>query len=174
MTIRWLFEPENSGLVGGLGLLVGAGGSILTIVAFAITIWQLIRTASANRAVASAVQALKSRVAAYDVVSELARADSALKETQRHLISGNWLHVLDSLSEARVSVVRLSELPSSLDDAHRSSLSEMSNSIENSNKRIRSALSKGSKMPDQASLLHSTGEFQMTITKLSLKVERQI
>lgn len=172
--IEWIFQNENAGLVGGLGLVSGLLGTVLTLVAFGITIWQLARTRSANQRVASAISSLKSRVAAYDVVTELARADAALKESQRHVATGNWLSVVDSVSEARVAIVRLAELPSSLEIGNRATLSAMSSRLEQASKRIRSSLSKGSKMPEQSQVLHLMSEFQIEITKVALKVERKI
>jgi ATP:corrinoid adenosyltransferase len=160
--------------VGGIGLLVGIFGIALTLIAFGITIWQLIQTRSASEQVRIAVNALKSRVIAFDVVTELAKATAALKESQRHVANSNWLNCIDSMAEARLSVVILSELESSLDSRDRENLSRISTELENASKRIRSSISKGTKMPEPSSVVHAVGEYQVEITKMSMKVERAI
>lgn len=127
-------------MVGGIGLIVGLVGILLTVVAFGITIWQLIQTRSASDQVKQAVEALKTRVTTYDVVTELAKATAALKESQRHVANSSWVHVIESITEARISVVMLAELQSSLDQGDRVKLSEISRELENASKRIRSSL----------------------------------
>lgn len=170
---RWLVA-FSGGAASAWGLLLDAYGLIGTAVGFYIALRQIHNAQLASEAAARASEEAKSRFAAYDVVSELARAGSALKESQRHVSSNNWTDVMESLSEARLAIVRLAELPSALDQSGRDTLVAMSTRLEKAGRRIRSSLTKGTRMPDQTDVIHVMSEFQLEVTKLAMKVENQL
>ena len=134
--LRWLFDPANAVQVSAWGLLLGVLGTILTVAGFALTGWQLWKTADATRAAAQAVANIKSRVATYDAVFEISRATSALKETDRHLKKRSWPDAVESYASFRHAVVRLIELPSSLGDEQREELRKMLRSATSSADRL--------------------------------------
>lgn len=164
----------SGGAADAWGLLLGVYGLIGTIVGFYIALRQIYNAQLASEAAKRASEEAKARFAAYDVISDLARAGSALKESQRHALSNNWTHVIESVSEARVSIVRLAELPSSLDQSGRDALTAMSGRLEKAGRRIRSSLTKGTRMPDQSDVIHLMSEFQLEVTRLAMKVENQL
>ena len=156
------------------GLLLDAYGLIGTAVGFYIALRQIHNAQLASEAAKRASEEAKARFAAYDVISDLARAGSALKESQRHVLSSNWTDVIESVSEARLALVRLAELPSALDQGGRDTLTTMSARLEKAGKRIRSSITKGTRMPDQADVIHVMSEFQLEVTRLAMKVENQL
>lgn len=170
---QWLIAFAGD-VAAAWGLLLDVYGLIGTAVGFYIALRQIHNAQLASEAAERASEEAKSRFAAYDVVSELARAGSALKESQRHVSNGSWTDVMESISEARVSIVRLSALPSALDQDGREALVAMSARLEKAGRRIRSSLTKGTRMPDQTDVLHAMSEYQLEITKLAMKVESQL
>lgn len=105
-----IFDARNSGLVGGIGLILSALGLVVTGVGFAFTWLQLKRTKSAAEASSEAVRALKSRMSEYDTLADLAFAMSAAREIKRHIDGRQWKYALDGLEEIKIFLIRILEL----------------------------------------------------------------
>jgi hypothetical protein len=170
--IPLLIEHEKN--VAAWGFILSVLGTILTVVGFGLTFLQLAKTRSATAAATQAIDNLKSRIAAFDVVTELSRAVASLSETRRHIKNVSWSDALDSYLEAQLAVSKLSALPSDLSGANKARLLEISDEIGRACSRIRTSLAKGTRGLDQAKALHSLSNYIVEINGMSLQVERAI
>jgi len=167
----WLFDPANSVRVGAWGLILGILGTILTVVGFALTGWQLWRTANATRAAAIAVANIKSRVAAYDAIFEISRATSAMKEIERHLKVHNWPEAVDSYTEFRHALVRLIELPSQITDDFRESLKNIHAIASAFSDRLELSISKGKMPGDVSRSISENRRYVEILARISILLE---
>lgn len=170
----WLFDPARAAEVSGWGLLASVVGTAVTVLAFGITICQLARARSAAKKVENAVNKLRSRVATYDLVFELSKLGSSLRETQRHISNESWSDAVSSNTESRVSLVRLSELPSSLSDPQKSRLSVLADQVEKINRQFRSTAIKGTPVANNLKLIQIVADIEIEITRLIIKVEKSL
>lgn len=96
-----LTSPENGGTLSAIGLIV-------TIIAFGLTLWQLIRTQNAVRAVTEEIDLFRGRLRR----EEANRLTSATKERVKRaiiLLKGDFDdRIFDELHDLRTSLVRLS------------------------------------------------------------------
>lgn len=170
--IKWVFDPANAVAVSGWGLLLGLFGTVLTVLGFALTGWQLWRTANATEAAALAVAGIKSRVATYDAIFEVSRASSALRETDRHLKRRNWPEAVDSYGDARHALVRLTELPSELDGERVTSLTDVLNEIVDFSERLEAAVLKSKDQGDVSRMINMNRKYVESLTRISIYLER--
>jgi len=89
-------------------LLISLTGTIASAAGFAFTIIQLKRTASATTQAAAAINRLKNRMAAHDLVAECLIATKALQHSARSLNGKQWDGAVSSLLDAQASVNRIS------------------------------------------------------------------
>lgn len=94
----WLFDNANAGVVGGVGL-------ILTLVGFAVTIWQLIRTRRSVDAANAATANLRARISSQTATIHAAGAIARIKAAKRELRSKEWSAARFVLEELRGSLV---------------------------------------------------------------------
>ncbi|WP_162998139.1 hypothetical protein [Brevundimonas lutea] len=173
----YLSWPALSALVGisnALSLILSTYGLIGAFVGFYIAIRQIVHAGSLAEVAADASRKAKSRFAAYDVTSEVARATSALRETQRHLSGGNWSYAIDSMSEARISLTRLEGLPSKIDASGRTQIARMIGDIDKYLRRIRTSLVKDIDFPEVAPAQIAMSDYEVFLTRISLVLEKQI
>lgn len=102
-----MFSNGNSGLVGGIGLIVTTLGFVVTLWALRVTYLQLIRTKTAAEAVSEATNKLKSRTSFFDVALETTKASKSLENVLTHLRAGSWQFASQNLWDAQVSLNRI-------------------------------------------------------------------
>lgn len=154
--------------------MLGVASLLVTLTAFVITIWQLVKTASATQAAADAVEAIRSRVATYDLVFELSRSQGAVREAQRHLRNSAWSDVVASFEVAREAVTRLAELPSSLQDSDVRSLREIVEELGSVAVRIDAGIQKGEVKIDAAKALKQTAIHLQALTRIGVSIQRAV
>ena len=167
----YIFDADNAGVVGGLGLLLSVFGLLGTIVGFWITWKQLKRTKTATEASSEAVGKLRLRMAQYDTLAELSYAISATRETRRHIDGQQWKYALDGLEETRIFLTRILELSGDIIEDERvnmkSTISDLSLSAISLSKQMeKDDVSSGSKIRIR---LNDALEF---LNRLSIKVQR--
>lgn len=170
--IKWVFDPANAVQVSAWGLLLGLFGTLLTILGFGLTGWQLWRTANATEAAALAVAGIKSRVATYDAIFEVSRAVSALKETDRHLKRHSWVDAVESYGDGRHALVRLTELPSDLNAERLENLSNILSEVVIFSEKIEAALQKSKAPTDVSKMINSNRRFVETLARISIALEK--
>ncbi|WP_157038988.1 hypothetical protein [Caulobacter segnis] len=171
---RWAMDPANAVKVSGWSFLAGILGTLLAIIGFPITGWQLWRTANATKAAANAVAAIKSRVATYDAVFEVSRASSALRETDRHLKRHSWAEAVESYSDARHALVRLTELPSNLTADRIQALSDVLSEVAQFSETIELSLQKQKSPGNVSIMINSNRRFSEVLARTSIALERDV
>ncbi|MFN4042179.1 MAG: hypothetical protein ACK4I0_10995 [Brevundimonas sp.] len=168
----WASIAENSVSLSIWSFYLGIAGLFASVIGFSITLWQLVRTASAAKAATLAVTGIKSKFAAYDTLTEMTKASSSLKETLKHLKNAAWPDAIDSYSAAMSSTVRVAELSNDLTESERDSLGSVTEGIKRSSNRLETAKSKNIERFDgskESALIRS----HMTIlTQITVSVER--
>ena len=169
---HWVMDPANAVRVSAWGFLVGIAGTILTILGFGLTGWQLWRTANATTAAARAVANIKSRVAIYDAFFEVSRAVSALRETDRHLKRHSWSDAIESYGDARHALVRLTELPSNLNDERIAHLSNVLNEVVAFSEIIEGSVQKSRAPTNVSAMINSNRKFVEVLARAAIVLER--
>jgi hypothetical protein len=169
---RWAMEPANAVKVSGWSFLIGIFGTLLTVIGFGLTGWQLWRTANATEAATKAVAGIKSRVATYDAIFEVSRASSAFRETDRHLKRHNWPEAVESYNDARHALVRLTELPSDLTADRISSLADVLSEVVQFSELIESAIQKSKSPANVSAMINSNRRFSEALARASIALER--
>lgn len=169
---RWAMEPANAVQVSGWSFLIGIFGTLLTVVGFGLTSWQLWRTANATTAAALAVSGIKSRVAIYDAIFEVSRASSALRETDRHLKRHSWPEAIESYSDARHALVRLTELPSDLAGERVQSLADILAEVTHFSEQIEASNQKGRSPTNVSVMINSNRRFVEVLARISITLEK--
>lgn len=99
-----VFQPEFSSTIGGYSFLIGVASLIITILGFAVTLWQLSQAKTKARVVAEAVINLKRTLEHYDSTTQIERAISALENATRLSRTNNWNSTRDQCDRARESL----------------------------------------------------------------------
>lgn len=107
LLFTWPFDPNQSATVAGVSYWVGVIGLVITVCGFIYTVRQVRKTESAAKAVEAEVGRVRSSLATYDAVQELARAGYALGATRRYLSAAAWQDVSDSYADVRRILVQL-------------------------------------------------------------------
>ena len=158
--------------MGAWGFLLSALGLLVSIVGFSLTIWQLVRTASATRAAGAAVDRLKLRVATYDAIFEISRARSAIKETQSNARGSDWRRVVESYATTREALLRVRELSPHLDDKQRDKIDDVIEEINRFCDRVESSLQKGAIAFDVAKAIRAIRSHSDFVDRLRITMER--
>lgn len=96
-----MFAAENSGLVGGVGLIITALGFVVTLWALGLTYQQLLKTKNSVDSANEATAELRRRLAGQNAVVQAAYAETQLKTAQRELRANNWPAALDAIDALR-------------------------------------------------------------------------
>lgn len=102
-----LFANENSGIVGGISLIITTMGFIGTLWALRVTFLQLVKTKGAEEAAINTAIKLKSRISFFDVTIENLKASKSLENALSHLRAKSWLYASQNLWEAQISLNRI-------------------------------------------------------------------
>lgn len=102
-----MFSNDNSGLVGGIGLLVTSLGFLVTLWAMRVTYLQLIRTKTAAEAVQDVTEKIRMRGLYFDATIEHLKASKSLETTVAHLKTRSWHFASQSLWDAQISLNRI-------------------------------------------------------------------
>ena len=99
---------QSLGWANASGLMIGVWGLAVSIVGFALTMWQLQRTQSAAAAVGSAMVRLKQDFASFDVITELRTARAAGEAIQSHVSCDRWGEAFQGYNIVRASLKKIS------------------------------------------------------------------
>lgn len=105
-----MFSAANSGLVGGIGLVLSIIGLLVTSAGFIITIYQIRQTRSATEAVRAKTDKIKDTVSMFDVSLDITRATKALEQVVAFNRAKNLALVLAPLAEAQLLLSRISKI----------------------------------------------------------------
>lgn len=173
----FLFELSlalSSAAAGANGIVLGAWGVCVSLAGFALTIWQLAKTQDAARAAADALHDLRSRIAAYDATIEAQRALIFLQETQRHMRISAWESVLASYANARGSLLRLTELPSVLQEQDKEPLLIILDELGTITDRIERGMLKGAVVLDRGRALAAIRDYEQRLIKITVSLQKEI
>lgn len=157
----WPFLPSSTLDVQGWSFWLSLIGLALTLVGFAITWKQLIKTQEAASAVRKEVVRIQLSVQSYDAAHHVSRAASALEATKRHLRNAAWPDVADSYEDFRRAVITLQQLELPELKRFDDDINEASRYIIRLCERIENQMSKSSVSIDSAktvSMLRHHGE----------------
>jgi hypothetical protein len=105
-----LFDAANSGIVGGLSLILTVCGLLLSLVGFIYTIKQVKRTLTAAEAAKLKADELRNQVGVFDLSLEISRANNSLKQVLAFVRSKNLQLTLTPLEDAQAHLNRISKL----------------------------------------------------------------
>lgn len=89
---------------------VGVVGTLITIAAFGLTIFQLRRTATATQAAKTAIVGLQTRMTTFDLATESLKASTSLQHSVKLLKLGRLDDAAASIWEAQISLNRIGSL----------------------------------------------------------------
>ncbi|WP_147276211.1 hypothetical protein [Sphingomonas aracearum] len=102
-----VFDPNNSYLVGGWGLILTIVGLVISVLGFVITLWQIRRTKSATDSVSIALESFKTRLKHSDASVEAARVIKYFEKSIIYMRNHDWISASDSLWEGQSLLHRL-------------------------------------------------------------------
>lgn len=108
--LSWPFDPTSTYEVQGWGFWLAIFGLLLTVIGFAVTFVQLLRTKKATTAVSSEIRKIQFAVSRYNAVTETARAETALLAARQHVRSSEWPMANDALEAFSKALHTLKEL----------------------------------------------------------------
>lgn len=155
-----------------IGIVLSVAGLVGTAVGFYIAVRQILGAQRASEAARVASEAARSRVAAFDMITEVSRATSAIRSAQAHIRAGNWDEVVNSYSEARISLVKIAELPSDLAQPHKDHVGQIADNLERMNKRVAQNISKAAYTIDKMKALNSNSDYEVALVRISAKLDR--
>ncbi|MEJ6789698.1 hypothetical protein BrevBR_09095 [Brevundimonas sp. BR2-1] len=169
---NWPFTPENAAAVAGWGFWIGLLGLLASAIGFAVTFVQLRRTRTAAQEAKRASEEARTRVASYDMIFELSKAASALENTQSHIRREDWAEAFHSYAEARIALVKISQLPSKLTQTTKDQISAIADQIERTGKRMSLNHTKGVDRSEQMRALQTNTDYQVALTRINASLDR--
>jgi hypothetical protein len=101
----------DANTVGVMGTALGVGGLLSAYLGFAVTFWQLLRTAKSAEAVAKAVRQVKRDYLSFDAMSELNLAKGYNQSIRDSLASRERSSAMIRYDRLRESLVRIAAAP---------------------------------------------------------------
>lgn len=120
----WLFEPDNSPVVGAISLIIG-------VVGFPLTLIQLWRTKRAADAAKDAADNAKLRITSFSAMRECEHARTRARAVNDAIAAGNWEDALVKYQEVSVSFMHLCQSNVNFDPEVSKGLSDGIKTIDN-------------------------------------------
>lgn len=168
-----LFSATNSGVVGGLSLVVSVVGLILTLLGLWLTYRQAEAAATSADASIRAVEDFKFRLGQYNAARDLTEALYAIDSTRSHLNNEMWKDASISYEDARRALIRLSgveEIRPLVNDRFETILSNMGGLCD----QINAAVSGKAKLPNKSKSLTVMRENYDYILTIRTALERSV
>ena len=169
---NWPFASGNAAAVAGWGFWIGLLGLLASGIGFAVTFVQLRRTRTAAQEAKRASDEARTRVASYDMIFELSKAASALEAIQSHIKREDWAEAFHGYSNARIALVKISELPSTLSESAKNQVGIISDQIERTSRKMSTNLTKGADRGEVMKALQTNSEYQVALTRINAGLDR--
>lgn len=177
----WLFDSANSGVIGGVSLLV-------TILGFGLTAWALrltyVQAKDAKRsadsaqtaadAAAQAVDTFRFRLEKYAASHDLAHAVSSIDSARRHLMNDAWRDVGDSYENARQALLRVRVSDVARLKGSEETINLILAHMVSFGNRIDTALSGKGVYPDKRKILPKIREYHDFLLTIQKSIEKEL
>jgi ribosomal protein S13 len=112
---RFLIETKWGGIVNGLGLIV-------SVVGFAVTIWNVVRTKRASQRAEDAVTTMRQMLNRSDAIMEVSAAITIMEEIKRLHRAGEWKVLLDRYTTLKRLLISIRNPTNHLSDDQMASI----------------------------------------------------
>jgi len=133
---RFLIETKWGGIVNGLGLVV-------SVIGFAVTIWNVVRTKRASERAEQAVTILRMALNRSDAIMEVSAAIAIMEEIKRLHRAGEWKVLLDRYTTLKRLLVSIRNPENHLSDEHVGSIQSAIQHFTDIEKKVERSLAAG-------------------------------
>lgn len=118
-------KTAPSELVGVIGLQLSVAGLVGTAIGFYIAVRQLLAVQIASAAARDAAEGAQAKLASFNTLTEVGSALTSIRETRRHVEALNWRQAVESLTELRLSLNRIVDLSTNIEEEDLESMRSM-------------------------------------------------
>ena len=172
--LSWLFDAQQSAVVGGVSLVLSAIGLILTLLGLYFTYRQASLARSAAEDADRAVENFRFRAAQYDSFRDLSEAAYALEVAKRHLTNDAWTDAGDSYEDARRALVRVRNNEHSLDAEAANLIDTMTSQMANFCSSVDRAKAGKRSFPDKSKCLQAIRKNYDRLTIVRHSVQKKV
>ncbi|MFZ5705867.1 MAG: hypothetical protein ACOY5R_11450 [Pseudomonadota bacterium] len=170
----WPFEAANQAGVAGWSFWLGIIGFIVSLLGFAVTIYQLQKTRSAADAAKDEARRIEGILQRYEVASEATRASAALGTAKNYVRNGLWPSAADSYEIVRDGLLALRSEAVDLTDDHRKKIDEACAFIKELCAKIERDVQRGRQSTDVAKVVAVMSEHSILLSEITRIIQKGV